>query len=61
MLFADCDLGASLSARRFFDAVGHYSREETLGPLLASPPAGRAKPAGGPASEAPGPDTGPSA
>jgi nitrilase len=60
MLFADCDLGASLSARRFFDAVGHYSREETLGPLLASPPPARAESAGGPAPEAAGPDTGPS-
>ena len=27
---ADCDLGASLTAKRWFDVVGHYSREEAL-------------------------------
>jgi hypothetical protein len=25
MLVADCDLGAGLSAKRLFDAAGHYS------------------------------------
>jgi nitrilase len=28
---ADCDLAQGLSAKRWFDAVGHYSREEVLG------------------------------
>lgn len=28
---ADCDLRVGLHAKRFFDAVGHYSREEVLG------------------------------
>ncbi len=32
MLLADCDLRASLHAKRFFDAVGHYSREDVLLP-----------------------------
>jgi nitrilase len=31
---ADCDLGACFRAKRWFDAVGHYSREDVLGPLL---------------------------
>ena len=31
---ADCDLGACMRAKRWFDAVGHYSREDVLGPLL---------------------------
>ena len=30
ILTADCDLGAALHAKRFFDAVGHYSREDVL-------------------------------
>jgi nitrilase len=25
IVFADCDLGAALTAKRFFDAAGHYS------------------------------------
>lgn len=29
-LFADCDLRDGLHAKRWFDAVGHYSREEIL-------------------------------
>ena len=32
ILTADCDLGAALHAKRFFDAVGHYSREDVLLP-----------------------------
>jgi nitrilase len=30
MELADCDLRAGLTAKRWFDAVGHYSREEVL-------------------------------
>jgi nitrilase len=29
---ADCELGKGLNAKRFFDAVGHYGREEVLLP-----------------------------
>jgi nitrilase len=32
MVVADCDLGRGLNAKRFFDAVGHYGREEVLIP-----------------------------
>jgi nitrilase len=32
MVVADCDLRAGLHAKRFFDAVGHYGREEVLMP-----------------------------
>ena len=31
-LIADCDLREGLHAKRWFDAVGHYSREDVLGP-----------------------------
>jgi nitrilase len=31
MLFADCELSRGLHAKRWFDAVGHYSREDVLG------------------------------
>jgi nitrilase len=37
MLVHDCDLRDGLHAKRWFDAVGHYSREEVLGSL--APPA----------------------
>jgi nitrilase len=30
IVVADCDLGAALRAKRWFDAAGHYSREEVL-------------------------------
>ena len=30
MLVADCDLRAGLRAKRWFDAVGHYSRSDVL-------------------------------
>jgi nitrilase len=30
ILIADCDLRRGLHAKRWFDAVGHYSREEVL-------------------------------
>jgi len=32
IVIADCDLGAGLRAKRWFDAAGHYSREEVLLP-----------------------------
>jgi nitrilase len=32
VVLADCDLHATLRAKRWFDAVGHYSREDVLGP-----------------------------
>ena len=32
ILYADCDLGSILSAKRWFDAVGHYSRRDVLLP-----------------------------
>jgi nitrilase len=31
---ADCDLRAGLHAKRLFDAVGHYGREEVLRPAV---------------------------
>ena len=46
MVLADCDLRRGLHAKRWFDSVGHYSREE----VLATP--GRAKAA----AAAPPPD-----
>jgi nitrilase len=33
IVLADCDLRAGLRAKRTFDAVGHYSREDVLGHL----------------------------
>jgi nitrilase len=45
MLVHDCDLRDGLHAKRWFDAVGHYSREEVLGSV--APPAA-AQPAGEP-------------
>ncbi len=44
---ADCDLRAGLHAKRWFDAVGHYSREDVLLDALAEPgsaPVGDAAP-----------------
>jgi nitrilase len=44
MVIADCDLRVGLHAKRWFDAVGHYSREEVLLPATAvqhaAPPLG---------------------
>jgi nitrilase len=42
MIVHDCDLRDGLHAKRWFDAVGHYSREEVLawgGPVTPPPPA----------------------
>jgi nitrilase len=39
ILIADCDLRIGLRAKRLFDVVGHYGREDVLLPRLhASPP-----------------------
>ena len=40
IILADCDLRAGLHAKRWFDVVGHYSREDVL-----TPPTGRPAPA----------------
>src|SRR5919106_763791 len=49
MVVADCDLRAGLRAKRWFDAVGHYSREDVFSPPLpeasASPGADDGRPA----------------
>ena len=37
IVIADCDLSRGLHAKRWFDAVGHYSREDVLG--VPGPPA----------------------
>jgi nitrilase len=37
ILVADCDLRAALTHKSWFDVTGHYSREDVLIPLLASP------------------------
>ena len=34
ILVADCDLRGALAAKRWFDAAGHYSREDVLGGLV---------------------------
>ena len=39
-VIADCDLSVCLHAKRWFDAAGHYGREEVLLPLLNSRLAG---------------------
>ena len=41
MVVADCDLREGLHAKRWFDAVGHYSRQDVLAPLPAEAPAER--------------------
>ena len=38
MLVADCDLRRGLHAKRWFDAVGHYSREDVLARWLPGAP-----------------------
>jgi nitrilase len=53
IVLADCDLRAGLHAKRWFDAVGHYSRSDVLespsngiSPQPAPPPHAPAPPAG---------------
>ena len=36
ILVADCDLRGALAGKRWFDAVGHYSRDDVLGGLAES-------------------------
>lgn len=36
MLVHDCDLRIGLHAKRLFDAVGHYSRDDVLGDLMTA-------------------------
>jgi nitrilase len=38
ILVADCDLRAGLHAKRWFDAVGHYGREDVFGDVSARDP-----------------------
>lgn len=49
IVVADCDLRATLHAKRYFDAVGHYGRSEVLAP--GSLRAGSAAPPSDPSSE----------
>jgi predicted amidohydrolase len=44
IVVADCDLRRHLRAKRWFDAVGHYSREDVLDAIV---PAASAAPADG--------------
>jgi nitrilase len=37
IVIADCDLRRGLHAKRWFDAVGHYSREEVLAREVPEP------------------------
>jgi nitrilase len=46
IIAADCDLGAGLKAKRWFDAVGHYGRQDVLGRLVRSAPEGSPAPDG---------------
>jgi nitrilase len=48
MLLHDCDLRDGLHAKRWFDAVGHYSREEVLARAAPAPPAPAAAHGNGP-------------
>ena len=45
IVVADCDLGAGLKAKRWFDVVGHYSREDVLAGPVAEPIAPATQPA----------------
>jgi nitrilase len=40
-VLADCDLREGLHAKRWFDAVGHYSRQDVLAPPAGEAPAER--------------------
>src|SRR3954467_818823 len=44
MVVADCDLRVGLHAKRWFDVVGHYGREDVLPRLVSQPPPDRASP-----------------
>ena len=51
MVVAECDLRICLRAKRWFDAVGHYSREDVLAPTLQAPVIGRLQGGQTPAAE----------
>jgi len=51
-LVADCDLGDGLKAKRWFDAVGHYAREDVLGSLARTSADGPAAVDGAPVADA---------
>ena len=44
IVVADCDLRVGLRAKRWFDAVGHYSREEVLAPKVSGDSDGEGAP-----------------
>jgi nitrilase len=48
MVVADCDLRIGLHAKRWFDVVGHYGREDVLPRLVSRPSEDGAAPAGRP-------------
>jgi nitrilase len=50
---AHCDLRAGLRAKRWFDAAGHYSREDVLAPPSRTPTAGPVADGGDSAESAP--------
>jgi nitrilase len=52
IVVAECDLRVGLHAKRWFDAVGHYSREEVLWPAAPRQPA-PASPSDGNGAEVP--------
>jgi nitrilase len=45
IVIADCDLRVGLRAKRWFDAAGHYSREEVLAPAELDAPQAAGDPA----------------
>ena len=51
IVFADCDLRRNLHAKRWFDAVGHYSREDVLARGFAGDGDGIAPASASPVSE----------
>jgi len=53
MVVADCDLRVTLHAKRWFDPVGHYGREDALLPLLGEDGSNGAASEQAPAPEAP--------
>jgi nitrilase len=56
MVVADCDLGDGLKAKRWFDAVGHYGREDVLArPQRPSPHGPAVAEAGEPLAGSDGP------
>src|SRR5215212_2535651 len=53
IVIADCDLKLGLRAKRWFDAVGHYGREEVLATLTTSNGGPKAKAVAQPHEQAP--------